>query len=68
LQKQKVMYKIGGRVKVYGQIVEIDDLSFDHETKEIKLIYLDECIVVKGSEYTRDWCHPEEVQEHYPKK
>lgn len=62
------MYKVGDRVKVYGQIVEIDDLQVDQKTNNLKLIYLDECIVVGGKEYTRDWCFPSEVQEHYPKQ
>lgn len=60
------MYKCGDKVKVYGQIVEIDDISKDSHTHNIRLLYLSECIVVPGKDFTRDWCYPYEVQEHYP--
>lgn len=68
LQTQEDMYRIGDRVKVYGQVVEIDDLLIDKVSKEVELIYLDECISVSNSVYTRDWCRPHEIQEHYPKE
>lgn len=62
------MYKCGDKVKVYGQTVEIDDMACDKRTNTVKLLYLSECIVVPNVEYTRDWCYPYEVQEHYPCK
>ena len=58
------MYNVGDKVKVYGQIVMIDEINHpDHiHPEKGDLIYMDECFIDPTGE-SKDWCYESEIQE-----
>jgi hypothetical protein len=58
------MYNVGDKVKVYDQIVMIDEINHPDNIHPEKgnVIYMDECFVDFNGE-SRDWCYELEIED-----